>query len=605
VLLFAVTYDASGADESAVAGALRDSARAYRTLSGRSAISCASPSGRLALAAVSPPEQVAAPRRHLARAGGTVVAFDGLPVHRTGAFPGHDAAQLLSRWQELPEGLEGIFSAVRVTLDDDTVECLTDVLGMAHVYLHHRAAGWVLSNRVEPIRRLSPAQAPDPIGVASLLAGGAPAADRTLLSDTRVLAGGCLHRLSPSGVRSRPHLTASTVAPRRQRGAPRSAGELARALTATAAAAARGVQPLSCALTAGRDTRVLAALARAAGWDAGYYTVGAPADVDVQIARELAAQLSVAHRVIAPPVPSGSGDWAAATGRFVAHTDGLASVAGIDDWLVHQLPVQRLGLELWGAGGEIGRGAHVSRAIRLTASAPGLRWSLAAQRRALNRTVNHWGLLRPQAVEIARAALEASLRARVREGWRRGEAREGVYTFERVRRWAAAGVRRAAEATDLYSPFVSRDFIQYSYSLRAAERLVEAPHWRLLGELSPQLRDLRFESRWRPQRPRRVTRILLAEAIGLAAARARAGRGAAADPLSQAPFRARWLEAGLDTYRELVSSAGDSELWELIDRGRLEAVLSGTLHEREGRAGGLCTVLTVLWHFHGPPTPAA
>lgn len=59
-----------------------------------------------------------------------------------------------------------------------------------------------------------------------------------------------------------------------------------------ARSAVHGMQRVSCTLTAGRDTRVLAALLMATGEPAEYYTGGRPDD-DV-IARELAKRFGAA-----------------------------------------------------------------------------------------------------------------------------------------------------------------------------------------------------------------------------------------------------------------------------------------------------------------------
>src|SRR6185295_5256893 len=104
--------------------------------------------------------------------------------------------------------------------------------------------------------------------------------------------------------------------------------------------------------------------------------------------------------------------------------------------------------------------------------------------------------------------------------------------------WASAGVRRASVATDLWSPFVSRDFIRYCLSLTPQERTVEAPHWRILGALDERLRDHRFEYPWRPQRPRLSSAMVGRDVARKALARAfRRGQDGPAGP---PPFGFDW-----------------------------------------------------------------
>ena len=148
------------------------------------------------------------------------------------------------------------------------------------------------------------------------------------------------------------------------------------------------------------------------------------------------------------------------------------------------------------------------------------------QRRILHRKVAGFGgLVTHEAVAATRDYLDRFIADRLEEGWRPREVSEAYYGFERVRYWASAGVRRASVATDLWSPFVSRDFIRYCLSLTPQERTVEAPHWRILGALDERLRDHRFEYPWRAQRPR-LSSAMVGRDVARKARAARA-RGAA------------------------------------------------------------------------------
>jgi len=345
---------------------------------------------------------------------------------------------------------------------------------------------------------------------------------------------------------------------------------------------------------------VLMALARRAEWGATYYTSGEDGDVDVDTARALTGRLGLPYRVTTPRVVDGE-DWAAATARFVGQTDGMATMVRIGDWIDHQAPARRLGLKLWGAGGEIGRGGAVaSLAIPVAANTWGLRWAPGAQRRVLRAKVQAWDLFRPGVVEATAGALDRFIDARRREGWRARELLEAYNAFERVPHWASAGLRRAASATDLFSPFVTRDFVGWCFSLPAPERVVEAPHWRLLTELAPDLRDMPFERPWRPQRPRWAQTMVLRDVAKEIAGRAR-HRSAPASP-PRPGFASRWLDAGRETSRELCLSHDRSPLWDLVDRRSLEAVLARPFEEQRRPADywlGVCGAMTAFWWFHG------
>ena len=550
--------------------ALRSAAAAFPELDESTLERGASAAGRLAFAAIAHPTERTGPRCHFARQGERVVVYDGLPL------PVYAAAEMLERWDELE--LEGVFSAVRIDLGAGEAEPKLDVFGMAKLFRATRGDGYVLSNSLEAVRLMTGADEIDPVGVASMLGFGWVAGGRTLLHDVRVVEG----PVTPRSVV--PRETTSML----------TAGDVAESLTALAKSAAQ-IEPLTCGLTAGRDTRVVLALALAAGLDVDYYTSGHATDTDVVIARELAEAFGLRHELVTPRVP---GDWAAATSAFSAQTDGLASFWIVADWVEHQGMSGPVGLKLWGPGGEIGRAGNIGLTIPFGATTPGLRSSVEVQRRILHRKVAGFGgLFTREAVATTREYLDRFIADRLAEGWRPREVSEAYYGFERVRYWASAGVRRASVATDLWSPFVSRDFIRYCMSLTPQERTVEAPHWRILGALDERLRDHRFEYPWRAQRPRLSSAMVGRDVARVAVRRAlRRGGGDASGP---PPFGLEWVEAGLPHLRELSASLPDADVWRFVDRARLQALLDGPASARSACAEGICRALTVLWWLHG------
>lgn len=607
--LFAVACRADGtASGLGVEDAITDAAAAFPHLGGCEVAGGASSDGRLAFAAASHPARDAGSRRYGWREGATVTLFDGLPIEREKRFDASDAAVLGQRWEQAPGSLEGIFSAVRLDLEAGEVQCLTDPVGMAKVFLARGRSGWVLANSVAAIRALTGLDSPDPLGVSALVSLGWPPG-RTLIAGVSTLAGGCLHTLSAERHGESPYFTAESVAPRNNSHRIDGAQELAERLEQTMAAAVEGREAVSCALTAGRDSRVLFALMlslEVPGID--YYTSGAPGEPDVEIARMLAREAGVEHRLTTPEVPGDAAGWVEATARFARQTEGMASLYGISDHVDHGQGRGPLGLKIWGAGGEAAR-AGIGMLTPLVAQMPGSRHSWEAQKRTLEtKTSTRNGVVRREALEATRAYLREFVDRRREEGWRAREVLEAYYAFERVRNWASTGVRRVAGATDLFSPYVSRDFYEYAFSLGSGERYVEAAHYDLLSVLSPSLRDLPFEKRWKPQRPHLAPALALADVVVAASARARGripGRRkeAAAKGAGGRDFGRAWLEAGLEHHRELCASVPDSPLWEYVDKGRLDAMLAGPPAGRRPYTEGLCSVLTPFWYFHGRAGP--
>jgi hypothetical protein len=233
-----------------------------------------------------------------------------------------------------------------------------------------------------------------------------------------------------------------------------------------------------------------------------------------------------------------------------------------------------------------------------------MRSSFTVQRRMLDTRVRDWdGLVAPAATAAVRDSLGRYLSARRAEGWATGDLIEAFYTFERIGRWGATAPRRTAATDDIFVPYCSREFIEYAFSFSHAERYVEAPHWRLLTELAPELRDMPFENPWRPQQPRLIALIatqgLAQAALDRAAERRRArNESGTAASVAALPFAQAWFEAQLASHREVLAAYPQSELWEYVDRARVEAALAGPAQGRAHQVEGLFRLVTLFWWFH-------
>ena len=593
--LYAVALTEGQAPAPDLAGALRAAAVHYPGLDAAAVRVERSPGGRVHLAWLGPDEAFAAPRRYAARSDDVVALFDGFPVERSGRYAAHDAAELLRNWDAAPGELDGVFSALRVDLGAETVEVLLDVLGIAPAFVRRAGGSVQIANSVEALRALGASDDVDPVGVSSLLSLGWPAAGRTLLREVRFLEPGGRHRLTPSGARFEPYLDPATV----RRAAVSSEEMVDRLREATRAAVDSGVVVTS-ALSSGRDTRVLLALLHAVGaeHDAVFYTSGLPEDLDSQVAKELCARWGLAHRYHLQEPPRDDDEWRAQTDAFIARGDGMASIESISDHMAHAEGVERLPLELWGAGGEIGRKVKWVGSS-LAGLTPLARKLDATQRRLLHRSaIDGGGLLTPRAVGESTAFLDDFLAARRAEGWPAEHAIDLLYAFGRVRHWAARGVRRAAASADLFSPFISRAYIEHCLNLPVGARYVEQPPRRLIDALWPEVDATRYEFAWRPQRPRLAFGLVLSEGARRVVLRSRGEAVSADGP----PFGQAWFEAGIEQHRELADAFPDSPVWAFVDRDCYRTLVNGSPEARAPVQHVLNRVLTVLWYLHGRHT---
>ncbi len=122
---------------------------------------------------------------------------------------------------------------------------------------------------------------------------------------------------------------------------------------------------IECPITAGRDSRLLAALLVRNGISAEYFSSGPLSSPDVTIGTAVAKRLNLPHRagVIPHRAPNEQeldnaavlAQWATASRRLLGQTDGMVTLANIANAIGHPQQIDRLRIHLYGIGGEIAR----------------------------------------------------------------------------------------------------------------------------------------------------------------------------------------------------------------------------------------------------------
>jgi asparagine synthase (glutamine-hydrolysing) len=554
-----------------------------------------SPTGALSAAGAHHCETAIGDRRYVASSATEIALYDGLPIDGSGDVRAHDARQLLQHWTALPESLEGQFCAGRIDLAADAVEILTDPLGMLPVFYARVGHAAALSTSAGIVASVLGLRSPDHLAIASFVALGWAMGRHTFLADTKALAGGCVHRVDAGGLRSNQHFGAAALANAKRAGSEAlPAKAVAEQLQHLTSAALGAGGPVRCALTAGRDTRVLAAILRSIGADATYYTEDGPDWMDAIIGSELAARFSLPHEV--HRASESQRDWTRAANRFIRQNDGLSSLVQLVDYRELDEPIERLGITLWGVGGEIGR-AGAGAVSNISPNLPILSRLVFIQRRLLGTKIDDQDLLTEVGRALVARGLQSFLDDRLHEEWSVRELSEAFYTFERVACWGATGVRRVSGTGDLFSPYCTRPFIRYCFSLSPSERYLEAPHYRLLGHLDPALREHRFESPLPPQNRWLAPALATRQLWRTLRSNQRHGGAREVSAEKKPPFATSWLEAHTQTLRELVDTA-DPEIWQLVDRSQVMRLLQPDCADRPSYTETLLRIFTPLWSLH-------
>ena len=477
-------------------------------------------------------------------------------------------------------GLGGVFALFRAS--EDGVEAATSMARVCPVY-HAEARGLrVVGSRallVHLVARAVQTDVEEPdmdIAVEALhplVRHGFFANDDTPFRGVTALAAGSVLKAMPGkrAVVRRWPAPEARIPPRKEQAQRELVRPLAEALVNSVAPLARHQEPVRLSLSGGRDSRLMAAVLKAAGVPFTAATHGFADDPDVILATEVATALGVEHQVELT-VPEGQRESVS-----VEHPLGRASYVvrmceGMNSAYesVTRYRPYRMVPGTSGSGGETLRGGFLydQDDIRPEGLQKRVRLVFHAAERFLTADANARAadLHRPWA-ELARD-----------DGF---DVLDKLYLYYRTGRWIVGSHSATLMNSPFYHPFFDNRVVREALALAPRWRRSEYPFYLLIKELAPRLADIAPEGkRWRFDRENRP---LLA---GRRAWRARAvpravGRTAAFNWRTSFDegFRNLLLEQILD---------GPQSLFEIVDRDAVTAVF----RDQPGRW------VKQLWHVY-------
>jgi asparagine synthase (glutamine-hydrolysing) len=570
-------------------------------------------------------DQVAAPRNYVMQSDGQVVFYNGLPVNPAGDYPAHRAEALSAHWDELTEKLEGVYFVARATDDPPRLELQTDILGFDQVYYFHQGDLWLVSNSVRLIERISGSSALDPLGASLFLAIKWVGADCTLRSDIRVIPGGQRWTWRKGDIerRRQSYYPPSKLARQlRQALTPSYVKQLADDLIQPLRSIGQSFDDITCAMSGGRDSRLMVALVIQAGIPARYYTYGDPSGTNAEIARRIAQTFDLPYEVVRTTTSDVIENWDKACWLHVRQSDGMSPlqfIAGTTAFLTPQ--IDRLDIRLWGVGGEIAR-APYSGMYKPGSPLFLTRHDVAGVQRYLaeQRIKNHGGLVRQEAVELARDYIHRFVTQRADDGFAPLDIPDVFYAYQHVGRRGGSNMRRSMAIRDVFSPYCTRPFIEAAFAMPALQRYTQPLHYNVMRLLSPEMHRLPFNpvgtGPWPLQQP--VMNLL--KSYGTAQLRRisrRISRLFKRDKVAPEHIvrdnmfdRWGWFEAKREQVREICLDQSDSPLWSFVDRSMFDRITSSATDpvKRSHYMKALYHIATLFYYEadrrHAAPTTA-
>ena len=544
--------------------------------------------------------EAAAPRIYVKRSENQVVLYEGSLVDRTGSFNPHDAEDLSLHWNDLPSALEGHFVTVRVRNNPPSIEIVNDALGMCQVYYVCQNNTWFISNSSLLLGRISNISELDSLGVSLFLCKGSGGSDRTLRRGIKVIPGGQHWKweqgfTEPKRVTyfDRAQLSRKSKSKLTKADVEQIAGELIQICKNLA----QNFGALECPITAGRDSRLMVALLIRGEIQAQYFTNGLRESPDVQIGTQIARQFNLPYRSETEEVIDDAfiSNWEEASKRLIQQNDGMLSFRSVNYAAKQPSSVERLGITLYGAAGEIARGYYNSTQFFLNSH------SLDYVQKYLSKILiaNHQELLHQDTIVTLQKYGEEFVQQVIDEGFSPIDVPDVFHSYEQVRRWVGIHISAKQSAhKDAFSPFCTRPFIKAAYSIPALRRYSEHIHYQLLNFLVPDLHRFPFTKNWPPQQP--IINLVysfwdrtLKKRVAMPINKIVTGKSKSITlDINHQVKKFHRLEFKRAQLRELCLDQSNSSLWNFIDRTQFERITSSDTNPSERQQH-----LILLWHI--------
>ena len=520
-------------------------------------------------------------RRYVYDARDHVTFFEGTLVDPRQRFSGNDAADVDRAWEDILPAAEGQYVAIRASAD--SVDLITDPVGMEQVYFTRHAGGWLIANSVTLLLGVVGDRSIDWDAASFFLCQSWVGEDRTLREGVRVIPGGqrwTWRRGEAEPVRKQ-YFGLRLLADDRHAV---DIDALAATLIAQVSALGKGWGRLECPITAGKDSRLLVALVLKAGADALYFSAGAPTTLDVMAGRAIAERLQLPHEV--RPYTGGdlAAEWDATSRTLLEQADGMVSLWYLDNVLDQPPRVLDLTMQLWGIGGEIARGYWNHPKVILRAQAP-----LSYLEAKIATT--HGGLVGRTAHTAAVAAVRRFASEAHANGFRPSEWPDVFEAAQSVPRGDGARGRNSRSTGDYFSPYCTRPWLLAAFALTPAERMTEPFHRELLRRLQPDLYSPPLATPWRPRHPV----VNLVSMIAMSASW-RIRRRLRPRPMPGPVHHHSMLELKLAELRNRCLDRGGSRLWDLVSRDRFEELTApgSSARSRSRYVQGLYNAITLF-----------
>ncbi len=458
--------------------------------------------GAIFCASVHTNNEAAAPRCYKSAKEDEIIFYSGLPIEINDNFAAHDAKALSLHWDKIPDCLEGMYCIVKLKEWPSQLEVINDIVGIEQIYYYQENKVWIISNSVLLIDRIVGKLPLDPLGVSLFLSTSWVSDDSTLKHKIKTIPGGQHWKWKEGD--SEPHKKfhyspASLAALPKKNVNSFHWNELISSLGKTIKSLSKNFETVRCALTGGRDSRMVLSLLLNSEKPALFYTFGEPGGTDAKIARHIAQTLKINYKLISVTTLDVLNRWNDISQQIIFHGDGMANIDLIPTVIACiSMYDGKLYVDSGGTGGELAKAFYSTPDINLFLH----RYKVSTMyNNMVKKLVNiHGGIFTKECHDQSVKYISDFIKKYLEYGFSLEDIPDLYFLYSRLRRKRGSNKRVYNQYQDFFSPYITRSFLEAVFSISPQQRLTQPLHYNIIRILSKELHELPFDKgHWKSQ----------------------------------------------------------------------------------------------------------
>ncbi len=550
------------------------------------------------------PEEDGRQRIYFAEDNDYILFYSGLPIDTSQKINAHDSSRLLAHFESIKYEYEGQASIIRYNEISHEADIITDIMGMEQVYYCNQWNQLFISNHVGLIETASGSTKIDLDGASHFLSIGWVGNHFTLKQDIHLIRGGEHWKWdrNKQSIAKKVYFDPKEIKPASKEVLKKKEIDNLYIEMENYLQILEKNFSLECPLTGGYDSRLVTALLLDKKLQAEYYTAGSPEYNDAVIASKIAAAFNLKYKLYEMDYEYLFNNWDGLVKNLILQNNGMASLWQVFNLLTHLEPAvlnDKSKVRLTTHGAEAARAAYNRTFL----------WDKKITKKDVfiyltNRTLANANLLLSDlSIDMFYKFFDSFFRFLTGNDVDYRLIPDYFYIYERLGRHHGNNWRINRASADIFSLFCSRVYLRAALRVHPVDKIVYPLHYRIMKKINTKLFEMpTIYGKW-PLQSGKVKHYLnkVKPLIGYFSRFKPANivkNGTGKKRILSAYDRKLLLDTRLDEIRNVCFDNAGSELWQLINRKKLEEILCPESEIQQEGLPQIFNIATLFYYEH-------